>query len=50
MSAWGYPDKTIAIEAITKNRAIVLAKGSINKHFGRDINVRVSVEIDLGNK
>ena len=46
MSAWGYPDKTIAIEAITKNRAIALAKVSINKHFGRDIKVQISVEIE----
>ena len=48
MSAWGYPTKTIEIEAITKNRAIVLTKSNINKHFGRDIKVHVNVEIDTG--
>ena len=48
MSAWGYQTKTIAIEAITKNRAIVLTKSNVHKHFGRDIKVFIDVEIDTG--
>ena len=48
MSAWGYPNKTVAVEAITKNRAKVLVKNDVHKHFGRDIKVQIDVEIDLG--
>ena len=44
MSAWGYPDKTVEIEAMTKNRARVLARALVSKHFGRDEKVNINVK------